>query len=102
MLNVIMQRMAENRASDAFISAGAPIYFKIDGQVLPVNKHVMEPNVIKEMAYGALNERQMKAFEESPDINFSIVLPEHGNFRFNMFRQRNTVALSIRRISFEI
>lgn len=102
MLNVIMQRMAENGASDAFISAGAPIYFKINGQVVPVNKHVMEPNVIKEMAYGSLSERQVKAFEESPDINFSIVLPEQGNFRFNMFRQRNTIALSIRRISFEI
>ena len=102
MLKVVMQRMSENNASDAFISAGAPIYFKINGQTVPVNKHVMEPHVIKQMAYAVLSEKQVKSFEESPDINFSILLPERGNFRINMFRQRGTVALSIRRIHFEI
>jgi len=102
MLNVILQRMAENNASDAFISAGAPIYFKINGQTVPVNKQVIEPNSIKEMAYSTLNEKQIKSFEASPDLNFSVVIPEHGSFRINMFRQRGTVALSIRRIPFGI
>jgi twitching motility protein PilU len=102
MLKVVLQRMSENHASDAFISAGAPIYFKINGQTIPVNKHVMEPHVIKEMAYAILSEKQVKAFEKSPDINFSMVVPDQGNFRFNMFRQRGTIALSIRRIQFDI
>jgi len=102
MLKVILQRMSENNASDAFITAGAPIYFKINGQAIPVNKQVMEPNAIKEMAYAVLSEKQVQAFEESPDINFSIVLPNQGNFRVNMFQQRGTVALSIRRIQFDI
>ena len=102
MLKVVLQRMAENKASDAFISAGAPIYFKIKGQAIPVNKQIMEPQVIKDMAYGALNEKQIKAFEESPDLNFSMVLAEHGNFRINVFRQRGTIALAARFIPFEI
>ena len=102
MLKVVLQRMAENKASDAFISAGAPIYFKIKGQAIPVNKQIMEAQVIKEMAYGALSEKQIKAFEESPDLNFSLILPEHGNFRINVFRQRGSVALAARFIPFDI
>ena len=102
MLKVVLQRMAENKASDAFISAGAPIYFKIKGQALPVNKQIMEAQAIKEMAYGALSEKQVKAFEESPDLNFSLVLSEHGNFRINVFRQRGTIALAARFIPFDI
>ena len=102
MLKVVLQRMSENKASDAFITAGAPIYFKINGQAVPVNKQIMEAQVIKEMAYAVLNERQIKAFEESPDLNFSLVLPEHGNFRINLFRQRGSVALTARYIQFDI
>jgi twitching motility protein PilU len=102
MLKVVLQRMAENKASDAFISAGAPIYFKIKGQAIPVNKQIIEPQVIKEMAYGAMTDKQIQAFEASPDLNFSMVLAEHGNFRINVFRQRGTVALAARYIPFEI
>ncbi len=102
MLKVVLQRMAENKASDAFISAGAPIYFKINGNAIPVNKQVMEAAAIKDMVYAVLTEKQVKAFEESPDLNFSMALIGHGNFRINVFRQRGSIAMAARYIPFGI
>ena len=36
-LDKLFQLMAEKKASDIFISAGAPIHIKIEGTSMPVN-----------------------------------------------------------------
>jgi twitching motility protein PilU len=102
MLKVLLQRMANGKASDAFITAGAPIYLKVNGEMMQLGKQVMEPDIIQEMAYAQLSEAQIRGFEQKPEFNFSVVLPEVGNFRCNMFRQRGTIALAIRFIGFGI
>ena len=102
MLKVLLQRMAIAKASDAFITAGAPICLKVNGELVQLGKQVMEPHIIREMAYAELSEQQIRSFEERPELNFSIILPEQGNFRINMFRQRGTIALAVRFITFGI
>jgi twitching motility protein PilU len=102
MLKVLLQRMVISKASDAFITAGAPIYLKVSGEMTPLGKQIMEPHIIREMAYAQLSEQQIRSFEEKPEFNFSIILADVGNFRINMFRQRGTIALAIRYISFGI
>ena len=102
MLRAILARMAEVGASDVFVTGGAQIHFKVNGQAVPVGKQVMLPPVIRDMAYAELNERQIRQFENSPDLNLSIVLPDHGNFRISLFRQRGSIALVARYITFGI
>jgi twitching motility protein PilU len=102
MLKVLLQRMANSKASDAFISAGAPIHLKINGEMMQLGKQIMEPGVIQDMAYAQMSEAQIRGFEQKPEFNLSIVLPDVGNFRCNLFRQRGTIAMAIRYISFGI
>lgn len=101
MLKVVLLRMTENQASDCFISAGAPIYFKTKGHAVPIDDRLMESDAIKEMAYGVLTEQQIKTFETTYELNFALVLPNQGNFRINLFRQRATVAMAVRYIPFD-
>jgi twitching motility protein PilU len=37
--------MADKKASDIFVSAGAPIAIKIQGNTVPVNQRVMDPAI---------------------------------------------------------
>jgi twitching motility protein PilU len=98
----LFQLMAEKKASDIFVSAGAPIHIKIQGTTLPINQKVMDPETIQRMAYEMLTPQQIKHFEEEKEINISFGRRDLGNFRVNMFWQRGTIAIVVRFIQGEI
>ncbi|MEN3111806.1 PilT/PilU family type 4a pilus ATPase [Uliginosibacterium paludis] len=98
----LFQLMAERRASDIFVSAGAPIHIKIDGVVIPINQQVMDPAVIQRMAYEIMNPEQITLFERDRELNISFSRRGLGNFRINFFWQRNSVGIVVRFIQGEI
>jgi twitching motility protein PilU len=100
-LKPVLELMAAKKAQDVFVSAGTPIHISINGAVLPINQQNMTPDVIKKMAYEIMTEKQIKAFEENLEVNLALVA-EKGNYRVSVFRQRGSVALVIRYISFDI
>src|SRR5574343_116778 len=95
-LDKLFQLMAEKHASDIFISAGAPIHIKIQGNTIPVNQQVMLPDMIEKIAYELMSPDQIKTFESTWEMNLSFGVPQVGNFRINFFRQRGSVSVVIR------
>ena len=98
----LFQLMAEKQASDLFISAGAPIHIKIQGTTLPINQQVMEPAMIQRMGYELMNPEQIRLFESTKEMNLSFGRRDLGNFRVNLFWQRNSVAIVVRFIQGDI
>jgi twitching motility protein PilU len=98
----LFQLMAEKNASDIFVSAGAPISIKIHGNTIPINQQVMDPVTIQKMAYEMLTQDQIHTFEVKRELNLSIGIASVGNFRINMFWQRNTIAIVVRFITSDI
>ncbi len=94
--------MAEKKASDIFVSAGAPIHIKIQGSTIPINQQIMDPATIQKMAYEMLKPEQVRSFEQEKEINLSFGIRDVGNFRVNMFWQRGTIAVVVRFIQGEI
>ena len=94
--------MAEKKASDIFVTAGAPIHIKIEGISLPVNQQIMEPAMIKKMLYEMMTPEQMDRFEREREINLSFGRHDLGNFRINAFWQRSSVAIVVRYIQTNI
>ena len=94
--------MAEKRASDIFVTAGAPIHIKIEGTVIPINQQILDPATIKRMADELLTPQQLSLFEEAKEINVSFGVRGVGNFRINMFYQRSSVAIVVRFITSEV
>jgi twitching motility protein PilU len=88
--------MAEKQASDIFITAGAPIHIKIQGVSTPVNQWIMQPDVIQKMAYEMMTPEQIECFERDRELNLSFGRHDLGNFRINVFWQRNSVAVVMR------
>ena len=92
----LFKLMAEKQASDLFFTAGAPIQIKINGTVMPVNGQVLGPEQVKRICYELMTEAQVQEFEAGHEMNFAKNGGELGNFRMNIFRQKNTVAMVIR------
>jgi twitching motility protein PilU len=92
----LLQLAAEKQASDLFLSVGAPISIKINGVTMPVNAQKLDGESTKRIAYEMMTPSQITEFEKHMEMNFSFRVPQVGNFRVNVFRQRGSVAIVIR------
>jgi len=92
----LLQLAAEKQASDLFLSVGAPISVKINGITMPVNAQKLDSDTTKRIAYEMMTPAQIVTFEHHMEMNFSFRVPDVGNFRVNVFRQRGSVAIVIR------
>ena len=97
-LDKLFQLMAEKQASDIFISAGVPIHIKIQGNTVPVNQQLMDSAMIEKIAFELMSPDQLRTFEATMEMNLSFGVPNIGNFRVNMFRQRASISIVVRYI----
>jgi twitching motility protein PilU len=92
----LFQIMADKKASDIFISVGAPINIKINGVAMPINQTVMTNATVQELLYQVLNERQIKEYEDEMELNTAYALEGVGAFRISAFRQKGSPAVVVR------
>ena len=92
----LFKLMSDKQASDMFFTAGAPIQIKINGVCMPVNSQSLDSEQVKKICYELMTPEQIKEFESVHEMNFAQSGGDLGNFRINIFRQKNTVAMVIR------
>jgi twitching motility protein PilU len=90
--------MADKKASDIFMSVGAPINIKINGVAMPVNQAVMTAESVQQLLYEVLNERQIKEYEDEMELNTAYNLAGVGTFRISAMRQKGSPAVVVRYI----
>ncbi|HEY1898326.1 MAG TPA: PilT/PilU family type 4a pilus ATPase [Steroidobacteraceae bacterium] len=95
----LFKLMVEKKASDLFFTANAPIKIKIEGQIFPVNKNVLTPEVVRQTALGLMSPEQRDRFQSELEIDFAISRPGLGRFRVNIFMQRGYPAVVLRYIT---
>src|SRR5918995_5227160 len=95
----LFKLMVDKRASDLFFTSYAPIKIKIEGQIFPVNKQMLTPEVVRQAAYGLMTQEQIDALNDELKIDFAISEPGLGRFRVNVFHQRGNPAMVLRYIT---
>lgn len=98
-LTQLFKFMADKQASDMFISAGAPVLMRIEGETLPLNNQVLDAETVKKIAYSLMSKEEIQTFEAVNEMNFGYGVPNIGKFRINVFRQRGSIALVARYIT---
>src|SRR3990170_7820744 len=93
----LFQLMSDKKASDIFLSIGAPITIKINGVAVPVNQTILTPSAVQTLLYEVLNEHQVREFEEELELNTAYTMEGVGTFRISAFRQKGTPAVVVRR-----
>jgi len=98
----LFEIMAEKKASDIFISAGAPISIKINGVTMPINQQNVTPDSVRGLLAEVLSSRQLAEFDETFELNTSYPITGLGSYRISAFMQRTTPAVVVRYIPGEI
>ncbi|GLQ95573.1 PilT/PilU family type 4a pilus ATPase [Dyella acidisoli] len=98
----LLASMAAQRASDLYLSHGAPPLMVVAGVPRYVGDAPLTPINTHEIAYSLLSDRQQKEFESTLEMNLGIAPAGIGRFRVNVYRQRGEVAIAIRYITTEI
>lgn len=98
----LFQLMSDKKASDIFITTGAPINIKINGTAMPINQQMMTPDIIRGLLLEVLTEAQFNELEEKLELNCNYGMEGIGNFRLSAFHQKGSPALVVRFIPAEI
>jgi len=88
----------ETKASDVHIKAGSPPYLRVDGTLIEADFPKLSPTEVVEIAFSLMDEKQARLFHETNEADFAYSVAGLGRFRANVFKQRGTVGISIRRI----
>ncbi|HQB39404.1 MAG TPA: type IV pilus twitching motility protein PilT [Deltaproteobacteria bacterium] len=102
-LNEILTIAVKAKGSDVHIKTGLPPIVRIDGRLHPMpNAPRLSPDIVGSMAQSMMNDRQRRIFEENSEVDLAYAVPGLGRFRVSVFKQRGTVAMVFRAISFSI
>jgi twitching motility protein PilU len=92
----LFQLMKEKNASDMFFAVNSPVHIKINGNLIPINQHKLEPENIESLLSEIATPEQMMALQRENELNMGISMPNLGRFRLSAFRQRGTISAVFR------
>ncbi|MGH7576292.1 MAG: type IV pilus twitching motility protein PilT [Longimicrobiales bacterium] len=102
-LRTLLDEMIERGASDLHLTAGERPKLRIDGRITNVTMdRVLGAHDTQAMAYSILSASQKKRFEIAQALDFSFGIENVSRFRGNIYRQRGSVAMVLRRIPFRV
>ena len=101
----LLQQAVQAQASDVFIVAGLPVSMRINGVITKENDTKLTPydtSSIVTQIYRLAGNRDMHTFEAFGDDDFSFSIPGLSRFRVSAYKQRGTMSVVIRIISFSL
>jgi twitching motility protein PilU len=94
----LLEKMVSADASDMFVTAKLAVSAKINGELHPISDQVLSAEESLGLVYDAMNEKQIRQFNEEKECNFAISIENIGRFRISAFWQRDMAGMVIRRI----
>jgi len=94
--------MVDLEASDLYVTVARPPMYRVDGKIQAGGEHSFTPEELSALAQAMLNEKQRLEFAETLEMNMAMSLPGVARFRVNMFQQRGSVGMVIRRIKADV
>jgi twitching motility protein PilT len=94
----ILEEMFERTASDVYLTVGLPPVFRVKGRFMNMESERLSPEMTQKIAYSFLTDEQKETYEREWELDLSFGLGDRARLRANVFRQRGTVAASIRMI----
>ena len=98
-LDVMLERMVAEGASDLHLPANHKPHWRIDGDMHEVgDAPVLRENEVKELLEPVLESRLKDQFKEQGDVDFAYAVPNLARFRVNVYKDRLGTSAAFRLI----
>jgi twitching motility protein PilT len=96
-INALLKFMVEREVSDVHFKADSVPVVRFHGKLAPAGKgRKMSSTDVESLLSQVMTPAQIEAFGKSGEMDMAYALPGVSRFRVNVYRQRGTVALSLR------
>ncbi|MBN1192450.1 MAG: PilT/PilU family type 4a pilus ATPase [Coriobacteriia bacterium] len=95
----LLKMMVENGSSDLHLKVGSPPAVRLNGNLVVLRDlPVLTSDATATLAKSMMDDRQKTSFENHRELDFAYSLPGVGRFRVNVFHQRGSVGMALRRV----
>jgi len=101
-IDELLELIIARKGSDLHIASGIPPCIRSEGNLEPTPYENMAPLDIQQLMYAILTDEQIQKFESTWELDFSYALQKKARFRVNIFRDKGSVAASLRLIPTKI
>ncbi len=98
----ILKLMAERGSSDLHLKVGSAPAVRLNGRLIVLRElPPLTQEATAALAHGMMDERQRLSFDNHREVDFAYSLSGVGRFRVNVFHQRGSVGMTLRRVATE-
>ena len=98
----LLRFMVQQNISDIHFKADCAPLIRLNGQLISTQKDVFTPDLVKQLAFSVMSDAHKKRFEDEGELDLSYALDKVSRFRVNVYRQKGTLAMSLRVIPWEL
>jgi twitching motility protein PilT len=98
----LLELMVKTGISDIHFKSGSPPIIRLNGKLIRTNYDKISKETIESIAYDMMTEEQRKIFEEEHELDFAYSVKDLARFRVNVYKQKGSIALSLRVVPLEI
>ena len=98
----LLETMVSHNASDIYLTVGTSPMYRIEGSTQSLGGEMLTPSAMEVLARSIMNDQQWQEFTEQWEMNLALSYSEFSRFRVNVFRQRGSVGMVVRKINFDI
>ncbi|MDQ7822154.1 MAG: PilT/PilU family type 4a pilus ATPase [Candidatus Eremiobacteraeota bacterium] len=102
LLNTILAAMVRENASDVYIRADSHPFFRVEGELVEVEVAKFTQEMLEDLKDDLLRPEDRESFKKKPEANITYANPNLGRFRANIYVQRGTIAIVMRKIRDDI
>ena len=93
---------AEHECSDIHLSVGRPVEYRVQGDFVSYDPHVMSAEEVEAVCGEMLNERTRKTLEQNGEVDFAFALEACGRLRCNVYMESGRMAAAMRLLPYSI
>jgi twitching motility protein PilT len=97
-LKSLLTILADSDGSDVHLKAGAPPAIRVDGELRRLEGRNLTPEDTVYIAQSILPADRKEGLKQRQELDFALSLAGVGRFRVNVFYQRGSVSLVLRRV----
>ncbi len=101
-IDQLLQVMIKTGISDIHFKSNSAPLIRMNGKLIPTQYEKFTNESIQKMAYSLMNDVQKKIFEQENELDFAYSISGYARFRVNIYKQKNSVALTLRVIPLDL